>query len=119
MGEDGRQPYLQFMQAIKEAEGHAVTRWLEQIDAAAEAGSWQAAAWMLERRYPQEYGRRVVEQQHSGTVAHVGLHLWETRLQEVHTKMAAQKTQRALEAGHNGHVMHPEDGVLDLPRQGQ
>jgi hypothetical protein len=28
---------------------------------AASAGTWQAAAWKLERRYPHEYGRQVRE----------------------------------------------------------
>jgi transcriptional regulator with XRE-family HTH domain len=27
---------------------------------------WRAAAWILEHRYPQQYGRTVQEQQHSG-----------------------------------------------------
>ena len=31
--------------------------------------SWQPAAWMLERKYPGEFGRRL---EHSGTIAHEG-----------------------------------------------
>jgi hypothetical protein len=50
-----------FSDALKEAEGRAVVRWLEKIEAAANDGVWQAAAWKLERRYPQAYGRRVHE----------------------------------------------------------
>jgi hypothetical protein len=35
--------------------------WLAKIEAAANEGAWQAAAWKLERRYPHEYGRSAVE----------------------------------------------------------
>ena len=42
--------------------------WLAKIEQAANQGHWQAAAWKLERRYPQEYGRTVQNVEHSGTV---------------------------------------------------
>ena len=32
---------------------------LNQIEKAAEQGNWQAAAWELERCYPDEYGKRI------------------------------------------------------------
>jgi hypothetical protein len=50
-----------FLVAVREAEGRAALGWLEQIDHAADNGNWQAAAWQLERRYPQWYGRRAVD----------------------------------------------------------
>lgn len=30
------------------------------IAKAASSGNWQAAAWLLERRFPQNYGRRTI-----------------------------------------------------------
>jgi hypothetical protein len=57
-----------FSEALKAAEARAVVGWLAKIEQAASAGTWQAAAWKLERRYPQLYGRTVQEQQHTGTV---------------------------------------------------
>jgi hypothetical protein len=54
-----------FSAAIKEAEGKAAVKWLAKIEAAA-ADHWQAAAWKLERRYPNDYGKTVQEQQHTG-----------------------------------------------------
>ncbi|MDW8214703.1 MAG: hypothetical protein RMJ55_14190, partial [Roseiflexaceae bacterium] len=39
---------------------------LRHIAAAAANGQWQAAAWLLERRYPQIYGKQTVEQKHAG-----------------------------------------------------
>ena len=61
-GEEGHKDFLQFLQQVKEAEGKAAITWLQMIDTAA-AESWQAAAWKLERRYPQSYGKQVVEHQ--------------------------------------------------------
>lgn len=60
----------EFLQALNLAEGDAAVAWLKKIEAAAEDGAWQAAAWKLERRYPQEYGRTVIDQKHSGKVDH-------------------------------------------------
>ena len=63
-----RKKYSEFSDAIKEAEGQGVVGWLAKIEKAANEGVWQAAAWKLERRYPKEYGRQVVETEHSGAV---------------------------------------------------
>lgn len=53
--------YLHFLHAVNEAQGAATVGWLAKIEKAANDGTWQAAAWKLERLYPQEYGRRVIE----------------------------------------------------------
>ena len=55
-------------EAIELAEGAAATAWLAKIEQAASDGQWQAAAWKLERRYPEMYGRRVNDNRntHSG-----------------------------------------------------
>lgn len=55
-----RKKYPEFSEAVKEAEGSAAVKWLAQIDKAAQEGSWQAAAWKLERKYPRDYGRRTI-----------------------------------------------------------
>jgi hypothetical protein len=51
----GRQPYLQLFQALEKAEGERQMRWLGQIEKAAHEGTWTAAAWKLERIYPDHY----------------------------------------------------------------
>lgn len=53
--------YFEFFNAVKRAEGEAAIGWLAKIEKAANDGEWQAAAWKLERRYPQNYGRHVQE----------------------------------------------------------
>ena len=46
------------MQLVKKAEEKAKAYHLQQIRKASENGSWQASAWYLERKHPQEWGRR-------------------------------------------------------------
>lgn len=62
-----REKKPEFSEAIKAAEGKAVIGWLTKIEAAATDGTWQAAAWKAERRYPHDYGKTVTENQHTGT----------------------------------------------------
>jgi transposase len=57
-----------FAAQIKEAEGAAAVGWLAKIEKAANDNVWQAAAWKLERRYPEQYGRQVVTQQVTGRI---------------------------------------------------
>ena len=56
----------EFSEALKAAEARAVVGWLAKIEKAASDGTWQAAAWKLERRYPTEYGRTVQQVEHGG-----------------------------------------------------
>jgi hypothetical protein len=47
--------YCQFRHAVKEAEGAAAVGWLAKIEKAASDGTWQAAAWKLERLHGDDY----------------------------------------------------------------
>lgn len=49
----------EFSELVKAAEGRAAVKWLAQISKAAREGEWTAAAWKLERRYPNDYGKRL------------------------------------------------------------
>ena len=51
-------PYGEFCRALKRADLEAELACLRQIKEAAQNGDWRAAAWMLERRYPEKWGRR-------------------------------------------------------------
>lgn len=48
----------QLRQALKEAEAEYKGNLLKMIYNQAVKGTWQAAAWLLERKYPDEYARR-------------------------------------------------------------
>lgn len=46
-----------FLAKLKEAEGHCEQSLVAFIYAAAKRGQWTAAAWILERKMPQKWGR--------------------------------------------------------------
>lgn len=52
-----RDEFADFAHEIKEAEASGRVQLIAKIQKAATDGNWQAAAWMLERRDPQNYGR--------------------------------------------------------------
>ena len=63
---DWRKTKPLFSEALKDAEGRGVLALLARIQKAAGEGTWQAAAWILERRYPRDYGRTVQNVELSG-----------------------------------------------------
>lgn len=62
--EGGADEFVSLLSAVKKAEAEAVAVRVRQINLAAMSGTWQAAAWWLERRHPDLYGserRRIRE----------------------------------------------------------
>lgn len=55
-GEEGREPFDVFCAAVKKAEADAEVRMVATIIKASQE-TWQAAAWWLERRRTEDYGR--------------------------------------------------------------
>ena len=53
--------FRDFWDALKKAEAELVIELVERITAAAERGTWQAAAWTLERRHPEQFSTHVKE----------------------------------------------------------
>ena len=59
-GEDGySEIYTEFSKAVKEAGAFSEAHYLELIRKAAQETSWQAAAWVLERKHKDKWGRAV------------------------------------------------------------
>lgn len=54
--------FPEFADAIKTAEVKAKMRRILRIEQAARDGHWQADAWYLERKYPEEFGKRMTLQ---------------------------------------------------------
>lgn len=50
-------PYREFLEAVESARAQAEIRSVALIQKAAQDGTWQAAAWFLERSHPQRWGR--------------------------------------------------------------
>ena len=61
-GATGQEPFKGFSDAVEKAAAEAEVRDLAVVDKAARGGTWQAAAWKLERRNPKAWGRRSVPQ---------------------------------------------------------
>jgi len=72
-GEDGHPDYVEAWQLIVKAEAEAALSMLDVVAGAATGGAgydataqdWKAAAWILERRFPNAYGKTVVETEHA------------------------------------------------------
>lgn len=54
---DNERAYMDFWEAVKKASAAAEVRNLKVVTEAAHDGTWQAAAWYLERRHPRRWGR--------------------------------------------------------------
>lgn len=64
--------YVEFVEALKESEARGIRNNLAMITKASKDGSWQASAWILERRHPEDYGRKDkldMKAEHSGGVS--------------------------------------------------
>jgi hypothetical protein len=58
-GEEGQSPeYVKFFNDIKKAEADSIEDLLSTIYNAGKQGSWQASAWILERRHSDEFARK-------------------------------------------------------------
>ena len=55
---DGIEPYKSFWEEVNLAESEAIVRRIARIEKAGADGNWQADAWVLERKYPDKFGRR-------------------------------------------------------------
>jgi transposase len=61
-------PYIELCEAVEKARAQAIVANVTVIQQAARQGTWQAAAWWLERTMPNQYGRKV-QAEVSGTVS--------------------------------------------------
>lgn len=69
-----RKEFREFKEAIEKAEAFAAAKRIEVITKAMDAGTWQAAAWWLERRQPDEWGlkrRHEISGPDGGPIQHV------------------------------------------------
>ena len=72
-GESGEGPFAEAYRIVMAAEAEAALSMLEVVGGAAtgsagydkETQDWKAAAWVLERRFPHQYGRTVQETEHA------------------------------------------------------
>lgn len=99
------EPFATFATAMRKARADGDVAMVAVINSAAEDGQWRAAAWMLERRNPQQWGRgaqRIEERAPSGRFAAPG-HTAEALIEEIAARMAREKTRIGLGGGGTGH----------------
>ncbi len=100
--------YKAFRDAVKAAEGASAVQALAAIRAAAKV-NWQANAWLLERRFPDQYGRGKIEVKTDGKVEHhhtgaVGFDFSrysDQELEALEQLLAKQEAAGAAPAGHD------------------
>lgn len=70
-GKEGKTgQYVEFYNDVQKAKADAVTRNVALIQKAAQGGTWQAAAWYLERCHANEFGKHETQRlEHSGGVS--------------------------------------------------
>ena len=108
-----RKTHVEFAEAIKAAEGAAGVGWLAKIEAAANDGTWQAAAWKLERRYPHEFGRQALEVTgRDGGAIEVDITVVRQRIESRLAGIAAR--YRALELGSDDDADNSSDGSVGV-----
>lgn len=106
-GNQGEAPYDGFIDAVKRVEAQSETIAINRINTAAEdPKNWTAAAWRLERKHPERWGRRdKVDLTIDGEVEHV--HVFQPN-PEFLTKVATNLRDLRLAA--------PEEAiVIDVP----
>ena len=57
-GEKGEEPYATFLKRVNKVEAKAEIKHTGIIHDIAETGNWMASAWLLERKYPNRFGKR-------------------------------------------------------------
>ena len=94
--EDETDDYFDFYSQVKLSEGKSAVFWLDKIDESAKNGQWQAAAWKLERRYPQWYGKTVQEiQGKDGTAIEFANLTPDERIERANSILEQARTRRA------------------------
>ena len=81
-------PFSQFFQAVQKAKAESEKIDLDLIAKAAGEGSWQAAAWRLERRFPDKWGKNDrMKIEHAGSIGRDVEVLTDEQLDELEAKL--------------------------------
>jgi hypothetical protein len=81
--------FFEFCEAVKKAEAEAEAAAVVQIKAAASSGTWQAAAWFLERKFKDRWART---DKVEGTVNHqIGIGASEEELEAARARLEAAR----------------------------
>ena len=107
--------YFQFFQAVKRAEAEAEAAAVLHIKKAASEGTWQAAAWYLERKYKDRWSRQD-SLKHEGSVAHDHAHqhqLLSTSPEAIEAAKERLRAVRALSEGSQAPELPQSEQVIE------
>ena len=82
--------YREFRETVEKARAEAEARKLRSIHIAADSGTWQAAAWWLERSFPNRWGRRDKME-----VIHISEDVLDAEIQRLEAELADNDTRTA------------------------
>lgn len=115
-GQAGHEPYRGFLLQVRKSQAVAIGAMNDVIISAALRGDWKAAAWRLEKMYPQKYGARIEIADGSDPYAidaanDAGA---DTSRLSVEDKRRARELQRKLKGlPTQGSSVPTEDGIID------
>ena len=78
--------FMEFVESIKRANAQSIVNQVAHIARAADSGNWRAAAWLLERKAPESFGKN------STRAPEVGGHTLEK-----HQEISIQKLEESIE----------------------
>lgn len=87
-------PFFEFFKAVRQAQAEGIMSHLMNIDHHAKNGTWQASAWILERKQPRKWGR-FDRTEHTGPQG--GPIQVNVSTEELERKVAAILEKRAIE----------------------
>jgi transposase len=87
--QDRDSPFVGFFEAVEKAKAESEKIDLDHIAKAAGEGSWQAAAWRLERRFPDKWGKNDrMKIEHAGKIGRDVEVLTDDQLDELEAKLS-------------------------------
>lgn len=66
---EGEEPFVEFLESIERAMDETEAALVAMVTRAAQRNGWQAAAWILERRWPERWGKPMERLNGLGSVA--------------------------------------------------
>jgi transposase len=90
---EGDDIYVDFLDAVKKAKSTFVVRAVKRLQKAARnPRNWTAMAWLLERRHPEDFGKKEVEI----------LNQQQKQIDDIRARLNASRAHAAAEANGNG-----------------
>lgn len=98
-GAAGEPSYVEFLRDVEAANATAESAFQSVLNRAAQEGTWQAAAWTLERRFPQRWQlgvRKTIEEEHRAFIESLRAELTTAEFERVVEAVESIERRRRL-----------------------